>query len=228
MNEKMYKENRITVIVPCLNEEDAIGKVIDCIPEFVDEVIIVDNGSEDRTAQIANELGAKVVHEPKRGYGRAYKAGFKKAVGDIIITLDGDHSYPAKDIHLLIDFLLEKNADFLSASRFPLKNKESMSYKHYVGNKILSFTMCLLFHVWIEDSQSGMWVFRKNILQKMKIESDGMAFSEEIKIEALMNRDVKFVEKHIAYSTRVGEKKLNPYRDGIKNIMFLFKKRFFR
>ncbi|MBI5186308.1 MAG: glycosyltransferase family 2 protein [Nitrospinae bacterium] len=223
----MYRDNRITVIVPCLNEEDAIGKVIESIPKLVDEIIIVDNGSEDRTAKIAEELGAKVIHEPNRGYGRAYKAGFKNAVGDIIITLDGDHSYPAQDIHLLIDFLLKKNADFLSASRFPLKNKESMSFKHYVGNKMLSFTMCLLFHVWIEDSQSGMWVFKKNILDKMKLRSNGMAFSEEIKIEALIRKDVKFIEKHISYSNRVGEKKLQPYRDGMKNILFLFKKRFF-
>lgn len=224
----MYKNYKITVIVPCLNEEDAIGKVIESLPDFVDETIVVDNGSEDETGQIAKELGAKVIHAPERGYGRACKAGLKHAVGDIIVILDGDHSYPSKNIHFLIDSLLDKEADFLSASRFPLKNKGSMSFKHYIGNKILSLTMCFLFHVWIEDSQSGMWVFKKDILQKIKLTSDGMSFSEEIKIESLMNKDIKFVEEHIAYSSRLGEIKLNPYRDGVKNILFLFKKRFFR
>ena len=102
-----------------------------------------------------------------------------------------------------------------------------MSFKHWIGNKILSFTMALLFLYPIEDSQSGMWVFKRSILPKIKLTSPGMPFSEEIKLEVIRNKESKFKEEHIKYSARAGEIKLQPYRDGIRNIMFLVKKRFF-
>jgi dolichol-phosphate hexosyltransferase len=93
---------------------------------------------------------------------------------------------------------------------------------------VLSITMSLLFFRWIRDSQSGMWVFRRSILERMKLESDGMAFSEEIKIEALLDPKTRFEELSILYSSRLGEIKLNPWRDGIHNLLFLLKKRFAR
>jgi glycosyltransferase involved in cell wall biosynthesis len=90
----LYKDHRITIIIPCLNEELGIGLVLDELPPFVDEAIVVDNNSTDQTADVARSRGAVVVSELNRGYGRAYKKGFLCATGDIIITLDGDHSYP--------------------------------------------------------------------------------------------------------------------------------------
>ena len=78
---------------------------------------------------------------------------------------------------------------------------------------------------WVRDSQSGMWVFRRSILKDMQLEADGMAFSEEIKIEALKNPRVRFGEISIMYTSRIGEKKLNPWRDGLQNLLFLVKKR---
>jgi hypothetical protein len=101
-----------------------------------------------------------------------------------------------------------------------------MSLKHKFGNLVLSLVMSVLFFRWVRDSQSGMWVFRRAILKEMSLESDGMAFSEEIKIEALKNRRVRFGEISIMYSSRLGEIKLNPWRDGIQNLLFLVGKRF--
>src|SRR5271163_3668926 len=98
----MYKDLRITVIIPCLNEEQGIEKVLRRMPSFVDEVIVVDNGSTDRTSDVARSLGAQVIREEVRGYGRSYKRGFASATGDIIITLDGDHSYPPDAISYLL------------------------------------------------------------------------------------------------------------------------------
>jgi hypothetical protein len=77
----------------------------------------------------------------------------------------------------------------------------------------------------VHDSQSGMWVFERQVLSKMRLDSNGMAFSEEIKIEAIRCKEIGFREISINYSQRVGEKKLQPWRDGIRNILFLFKKR---
>jgi glycosyltransferase involved in cell wall biosynthesis len=224
----MYKGQSITVIIPCLNEEQGIEQILRVMPDFVDEVIVVDNDSTDRTSEVAASLGAKVIREEVRGYGRSYKRGFAVATGDVIITLDGDHSYPVDAISYLIEAFLHLNVDFLNASRFPVRDSAAMSFKHKFGNVVQSVVMSLLFFRWVRDSQSGMWVLRRSILKEMKLESDGMAFSEEIKIEAVRNAKIRFGEISIMYSSRLGETKLNPWRDGVQNLLFLLKKRFFR
>jgi dolichol-phosphate hexosyltransferase len=224
----MYKGQTLTVIIPCLNEEQGVEKVLRAMPEFVDEVIVVDNASTDRTPQVAASLGAKVIREDVRGYGRAYKRGFASASCDIIVTLDGDHSYPVDALSYLIEAFLHLDIDFLNASRFPVRERAAMSFKHKFGNLVLSLVMSVLFFRWVRDSQSGMWVFRRSILEDMVLESDGMAFSEEIKIEALLSPRIRFGEISIMYSSRLGEIKLNPWRDGFQNLAFLLKKRFAR
>lgn len=224
----MYKGQRITVIIPCLNEEQGIAQVLRAMPDFVDEVIVVDNDSTDRTSEVAAAMGAQVIREQVRGYGRSYKRGFACASGDIIITLDGDHSYPVDALSYLLEAFLHLEVDFLNASRFPTRDHRAMSLKHKFGNLVLSLALSLLFFRWVRDSQSGMWVFRRTILQHMKLVSDGMAFSEEIKIEAIRNRRIRFGEISILYSSRLGETKLNPWRDGLANLAFLARKRFGR
>ena len=224
----MYQDRQVTVVIPCLNEEEGIQKVLSRIPEFVDEVIVVDNDSTDGTARIAREMGARVIHENVRGYGRAYKTGLLHAQGDIVVTLDGDHSYPVDSLSYLIESLLRSPVGFVSASRFPIQNPDAMALKNLLGNKCLSLMMSLLYFRRVRDSQSGMWIFYKDALTRMNLESDGMAFSEEIKIEALRNRDIGFKEIPINYSNRAGEIKLRPWRDGWNNLLFLFKKRFWR
>ncbi len=222
----MYKGQSITVIIPCLNEEEGIRRVLENMPEFVDEVIVVDNNSTDRTHDVASSMGAKVIRETVRGYGRSYKRGFANATGDLIVTLDGDHSYPVDALSYLIEAFRHLEVDFLNASRFPVRDRHAMSFKHKVGNLILSLAMSALYFRWVRDSQSGMWVFRRSILAEMKLVSDGMAFSEEIKIEALKSPRVRFGEISILYTSRLGEIKLNPWRDGFQNLWFLVKKRF--
>jgi glycosyltransferase involved in cell wall biosynthesis len=224
----MYKGLKLTVIIPCLNEEQGIERVLEHMPSFVDEVIVVDNGSTDRTAEVARSYGATVIREEVRGYGRSYKRGFAHATGDVIITLDGDHSYPVDALSYLLEAFLHLDVDFLNASRFPVRDPQAMSFKHKVGNLILSLAMSLLFFRWVRDSQSGMWVFRRAILDQMTLVSDGMAFSEEIKVEAIRNPNIRFGEISILYSSRLGEMKLNPWRDGIQNLLFLLKKRLSR
>jgi glycosyltransferase involved in cell wall biosynthesis len=221
----MYKNLRVTAVIPCLNEEEGIREVLREVPSFVDEIIVVDNGSTDRTAAVAREMGARVVTELSRGYGRAYKSGFAQATGDVIITLDGDHSYPVDALSYLLEAFLHCRVGFLSASRLPALSDTAMSTKHKIGNWVLSLVMSLLFFRWINDSQSGMWIFRRDALKKMNLTSDGMAFSEEIKIEAIKNKEIGFREIFISYSQRLGEMKLRPWRDGVQNLAFLFRKR---
>jgi dolichol-phosphate hexosyltransferase len=222
----MYKGLKLTVIIPCLNEEQGIERVLSHMPAFVDEIIVVDNGSTDRTSDVARSFGATVIREDVRGYGRSYRKGFAHASGDVIVTLDGDHSYPPDALSYLIEAFLHLEVDFLNASRFPVRDPRAMSFKHKAGNFILSLAMSILYLRWVRDSQSGMWVFRRSILKEMALESDGMSFSEEIKAEALRSPGVRFGEISIMYSSRLGEIKLNPWRDGVANLLFLVKKRF--
>ncbi len=222
----MYGNYKVTIVIPCLNEESGIQQVLARMPVFVDETIVVDNGSTDSTARIAHQMGARVIHEEIRGYGRAYRTGLLHAAGDIIVTLDGDHSYPVDAVSYLIEALLDSGVGFVSASRFPIQDRKSMSLTSLVGNVFLSAVMSVLYLRRIRDSQSGMWIFYRKSLEQMNLESDGMAFSEEIKIEALRNPRIGLKEIPIRFSNREGEKKLQPWRDGWNNLFFLFRKRF--
>lgn len=222
----MHRGMKISVVIPCYNEEDGVRYTIGQLPACVDEVVVVDNNSTDRTAEVARSLGARVVHEARKGYGAAYQAGLPAVTGDITVTLDGDGTYPADQIPELVDHLVDRKLDFLSASRFPLKNPRAMNLSNQVGNLVLTLGMAVLYGKPVRDSQSGMWVFRSAVYPKLKVTSDGMAFSEEIKIEAIRNADVRFGEYPIDYRPRVGEVKLDKWRDGFRNLFFLVKKRF--
>ncbi|MEM2870389.1 MAG: glycosyltransferase family 2 protein [Thermoplasmata archaeon] len=218
----------VTVIIPTINEEEGIARVLDSIPGFPGpdiEVLVVDTNSTDRTREIAMEKGARVIQEPRRGYGRAYKTGFEHAQGDVIVTLDADGTYPAEEIPRLVGTLRRENLDFITCDRLSRLEKGAMSAKHRLGNWILTTFMNLLFRTGLRDSQSGMWVFRRSVLEKLELTSDGMAFSEEIKIEAV-KKGLRVREVPIAYRPRLGEVKLRSWADGRRNLAFLFSKRF--
>lgn len=219
---------RLSIIIPTMNEEKSIGLVIDeirkALPPSLDyEILIVDTDSKDKTREIAASKGAKVIDEPRRGYGRAYKTGFDKASGDLIATLDADMTYPADRIADLMGHLDGENLDFITTNRFAELQPGAMRGIHRFGNWILSVTTRLLFRIRLKDSQSGMWVFRKCILPKLAITSDGMSMSEELKIEAFTKTRAR--EYPIKYSPRIGEVKLNSWGDGTKNLRFLFRKK---
>ncbi len=221
----MYKGLTISVVIPCFNEEEGIAHVLQNLPDYIDEAIVVDNNSTDGTAEVAQSLGARVIHESRKGYGSAYQAGLPAATGDIIATIDGDGTYPADAIAPLIDELLANGLDFISASRFPLRDPRAMRRRNQLGNQILTWTMRVLFWRWIADSQSGMWVFRRSALRWVRPVETGMAFSEEIKLEAIRAPQVRFGERPVAYYERIGETKLFTWRDGFKNLLYLFQYR---
>ena len=107
-----------------------------------------------------------------------------------------------------------------------MRDSEAMSFKHKFGNFVLSVAMSLLYFRWVRDSQSGMWVFRRACLRWVRPCQTGMAFSEEIKLEAIRAPQVRFGERPIAYYERIGETKLFTWRDGFRNLWFLFEYRF--
>lgn len=221
---------KVTIIIPTINEEKAIGRVISEIQlnllkkKYDVEVLVIDGASTDNTKKIAEDLGAKVITEKRKGYGRAYKTGFERAAGDIIVTADGDYTYPMTIIPELIEKLEKENLDFITTNRFKYMDKKSVRNLHKIGNMVLTILTRLFFSIEIKDSQSGMWIFRKKILNELELTSDGMPFSEEIKIEAY-TKGLRCREVPIRYRTRIGEVKLESYKDGYKNIKFLIEKK---
>ncbi|MBI1960850.1 MAG: glycosyltransferase family 2 protein [Candidatus Liptonbacteria bacterium] len=220
---------RVSVVIPCHNEEDSIEKVIRAVPPEVAEILVVDNNSTDRTADIARAHGARVVEETQQGYGPALACGFRNATGDIIATLDGDNQYPPYMVMKIAEHLVANNLDFISAARFPLDDTGSMPFVRRFGNWGLTLATNVLFLLSLRDAQSGMWIFRKSALAHLKLEqtkeSKGMSLTQEIKVRAAIHPDIRFAEYHIPYHPRLGESKLNPFRDGWRMLMFLLKLR---
>lgn len=220
----MRRGLRLSLVIPCHDEEEGIRSLFPRLPSDVDEVVVVDNLCTDGTALAARSLGARVIEERKPGYGAAYRAGFAAATGDLVVTMDGDGTYPPEAIPRLVDELLDRNWDFLSASRFPLDDPRAMPPANRLGNIALTWAVALLFSRALRDSQSGMWVFRRALLERLRLTSDGMAFSQEIKLEAIA-RGARFGESHIPYGFREGEVKLRKWRDGFANLSHLLRRR---
>lgn len=220
----MRRDQRISLVIPCHNEEEGLQALLPRVPPVVDEVVVVDNASTDRTAEVARALGARVVSETRRGYGAAYQAGLAAATGDVVITMDGDGTYPPEAIPRLVDEMLDRGWDFLSACRFPLDDPRAMPPSNRIGNLALTWAAALLFGAPIRDSQSGMWVFRRALLPRLRLTSSGMSFSQEIKLETIA-RGGRLGESHIPYGVREGEVKLRKWRDGWSNLTYLVRRR---
>ncbi len=213
----------IGLVIPCHDEEAGLRQLLPQVPKEIDSILVVDNNSTDATAAVAQQSGARVITESRPGYGAAYQAGLAAASTDIIVTLDGDGQYPVADVPRLVNIFLERKLDFLSACRFPLPHG-SMSPLRQVGNWLLTMATRILFGVGITDTQSGMWVFRRSLFDRIRPREAGMPFSEELKIKVIQ-AGLKFGEEHIAYQPRQGESKLAPFGDGWKNLTYLFRLR---
>ncbi|MFO1534393.1 MAG: glycosyltransferase family 2 protein [Thermoplasmatota archaeon] len=222
---------KVTILVPTLNEEKGIGPTLDAVDRkafaakgWELELLVVDGASKDRTREEAEARGARVLVEPRRGYGRAYKEGFKAASGDVIVTGDADGTYPFERAHEFVQLLLDQGLDFVSCDRYGQMEPGAVSAKHRFGNWVLSTMARLLFAVRLKDSQSGMWVLRRAALAKVDVEplGDGMAFSQEIKIEFLKGRELKFAEVPSSLRPRIGKPVLSSWRDGWGNLKGLY------
>jgi dolichol-phosphate hexosyltransferase len=238
---------RASFVVPTLNEERSIGDVLRRFRRAAEEanrtlfrddpvvweVVVVDGASTDRTPEIAEAEGARVLVERRRGYGRAYKTGFRETTGELIATSDGDGTYPVETIPAAVRRLLDEGFDFLSGDRMSQVTRRSMTTEHRIGNGVLNLFLRIAYHRYLgrlpggtlSDSQSGFWVFRRAVLDRVHLTSDGMAFSEELKVETVV-RGLRFVEVPIAYGERATPPKLQSGRDGIRNLLFLATKRF--
>jgi hypothetical protein len=217
----------ISVVMPCLNEEDSVGICVSKAWEGIrrtglrGEVIVCDNGSADNSRAVAETAGARVVRQPRRGYGNAYMKGFSAARGRIIVMGDSDDSY---DFTALPDIIrpLNEGADYVLGSRFTGQIRSgAMTWSHrYVGNPVLTRLLNLFFNLKVSDAHSGFRAFTRGALDTMALQCEGMEFASEIVVKAA-RADLRVAEVPITYSRRIGESKLNSFKDGWRHLRFL-------
>jgi len=217
----------ISVVIPCLNEEEAVGKVVDQAWEGIHasgrtgEVIVVDNASTDRSAEVAAEHGAIVVREERPGYGSAYLAGLAIARGEYIVMGDADETYPLRDLAPFVERLAAGD-DLVMGSRFEgTIHGEAMPWlNRHVGNPILTGMLNVLFGVKISDAHCGMRAVRRDALAVLDLHSTGMEFASEMVFKAF-RRKLRVSEIPIDYYPRIGESKLNRFGDAWRHVKFM-------
>ncbi len=216
----------VSVVIPCLNEAENIEECVRRSLEALDEaglrgeVVVADNDSDDGSAELAAAAGARVVHEPRRGYGSAYLAGFGAARGQYIVMLDADMTYPFGEIPRFVE-KLRAGAQLVMGDRMDNIQPGAMHWvNRYIGNPLLSGTLNLFFRTGIRDAHCGMRGFRRDILPILDLRTTGMEFASEMVIRASKEKlDIR--EFPIDYHPRGGESKLSRFRDGWRHLRFL-------
>jgi glycosyltransferase involved in cell wall biosynthesis len=217
---------KVSVVIPCLNEAGSIERCVSRAREAIDgqgwhgEVIVADNGSEDNSAELATRAGAVVVHEPRRGYGSAYRAGFAAAVGDYIVMADADLTYDFGDIPRFVAEL-DLGADLVMGDRMKNIQPGAMPWLHrYVGNPVLSGILNLFFRTGVRDAHCGMRAVRREALPRLDLRTTGMEFASEMVVRAGKER-LDIAEIPVHYHPREGVSKLSSWRDGWRHLRFL-------
>ncbi|MEW6686036.1 MAG: glycosyltransferase family 2 protein [Candidatus Edwardsbacteria bacterium] len=217
----------VSVVMPCLNEEETIGICIDKTRQAFEkhnidgEAVVADNGSTDNSVKIAISKGAKVVYQPERGYGSAYQKGIEEANGKYIIIGDSDDTYDFSELGRFVE-LLRRGYELVMGTR--LKGKilpGAMPWSHrYIGNPILTGILNLFFHTGVSDAYCGMRGFTKEAYKRMQIRTTGMEFALEMVIRASKIR-LKITEIPITYYPRKGKSKLRSFSDAWRTIRFM-------
>ena len=217
----------ISVVMPCLNEEDSIAICVQKAKEWLErsgyrgEVLVVDNGSTDRSRELALAAGARVIEEPRRGYGRAYLTGIPQAQGKYIIMGDCDDTYDFTNLEPLIAPLRD-GYDLVVGNRYAGGIRPgAMTWSHrYIGTPVITFLLRTFTGARLGDSQCGLRAFTREAYQRLGLHSTGMEFASEMILKA-MRRRLRVAEVPISYFPRVGEAKLNTFRDGWRHLRFL-------
>jgi glycosyltransferase involved in cell wall biosynthesis len=216
----------VSVVIPCLNEEENIERCVAAAAAAMlgagidGEVLVVDNASTDRSAELAAAAGARVISEPRRGYGSAYLAGFAAARGEYIVMADADLTYDFAEIPRFVG-RLEDGAQLVMGDRMDNIEPGAMPWLHrYIGNPVLTGILNLFFRTGVKDAHCGMRALRRDVLPLLDLRTLGMEFASEMVIRAA-KEDLRIAEVPIVYHPRGGESKLSSFRDGWRHLRFL-------
>ncbi len=226
------KQNKISIILPALNEEVTIGKVIDEIPRqaleregYQVEILVVDGNSHDRTKEIAQGKGAQVITEPRRGKGRAMRTALEKVEADFIFMLDADFTYPATYITDMLKILREGHPVVLGSRLKGKREKGAISRLNVVGNFLLTLIANTLYRTKISDLCTGYWGLRGEVIPNLKLSANGFQIEAEL-FSQLSKMGYHIAEVPIYYRQRQGKAKLSSLKDGLKIGWMLVSRRF--
>jgi glycosyltransferase involved in cell wall biosynthesis len=220
---------KISAVMPCLNEEETIGicieKAFRCFQKMgaIGEVVVSDNGSVDRSVEIAEKLGARVVRQKIKGYGAALMAGIEAAEGDIIVIADSDDSYDWLTMRSFIE-KIEEGYDLVMGNRFKGRiHQGAMPFLHrYFGNPVLSILAKILFRVSVGDFHCGMRAFTKRAYRKMNLRTTGMEFATEMVANSARNGlRVTEIPTVLYPDKRTRPPHLRSFRDGWRHLRFI-------
>lgn len=218
------KEFFVSVVIPVFNEEATVGNIVTRTKKTLEqlgvsyEILVVDDGSDDRSADIAQELKAHVLKKAHQGKGFALRSGFRQAKGELVVTLDADGSHQPEEIPLVLRYIREGKADFVVGSRFfdSEANKTKIPKINRTGNRMFNSLIRYLTGAKISDSQSGFRAIRSSLIKRMKLGSHGYEVESEMLVKAL-KMGARVAETPISFVQRtVGSSKLDPVKDGVR------------
>jgi len=217
----------ISVVMPCLNERETVTicvkKALDWLhaSPYGGEVVIVDNGSTDGSAELAEAAGARVVHEARRGYGAALRRGFTEARGNWLVMGDCDDTYDFSQLEALLA-PLGQGYDMVVGNRFAggIAPGAMTSSHRYLGTPAISFLLRVFTGLKVGDSQCGLRAFTREALDRLELTTDGMELASEMILKSA-RRGLNVADVPVPYGERLGEPKLNTLRDGWRHLRFL-------
>lgn len=218
------EELSVSVVIPVFNEEVTVGNIVTRTKKTLEqlgvsyEILVVDDGSVDRSADIAQKLKAHVLKKAHQGKGFALRSGFRQAKGELVVTLDADGSHQPEEIPLVLRYIRENKADFVIGSRFfnSEANKTKIPKINRTGNRMFNGLIWYLTGAKTSDSQSGFRAIRSSLIKRMKLGSHGYEVESEMLVKAL-KMGARVAETPISFDQRtVGKSKLDPIRDGAR------------
>jgi glycosyltransferase involved in cell wall biosynthesis len=230
---------KITVLIPCHNEAEAIGSVIEQFPiddlnkrDYKLDIVVIDNNSSDQTTLRAEKAGARVIHEKRQGKGRAMQAGFYAVDkdSDFVVMMDGDNTYYPQEIMRLIEPLESGFADAIVGSRMAGKMKDkSMSATHHLGNWFFSFFVRTVYEVNVTDVLTGYFAWTHDAAVKLRPYIESPDFSLEMEMITKMAKlNLAIYSVPITYDPRLGDSSLRPIRDGVSILRMFIKQLFWK